>query len=104
MRNLDWKDATSYRQGERGKIQPTMWKLSLGGKVSPIHITVTCGHTDFPNVWIMFCPEVGIYKEPLKGSYTAEHAQESAVIMVKQKLTHLQHTLDKALLEEEEKS
>ena len=46
---MNWMDATTYSQGQRGKVAQTAWSADIGGK----RIWVSCGHRDFPDAWVM---------------------------------------------------
>lgn len=52
----EWKDATSYSQGQSGKIAPNAWECRIGG----IRIWVGSGHRSYPGEWVMHCHELGI--------------------------------------------
>lgn len=47
----DWKDATSYSQGERGKRPPDAWDIVIEG----IRVWVGSGHRYHPGKWVMHC-------------------------------------------------
>lgn len=61
LMNIEWKDATSYSQGERGKIAPRAWESRIEG----IRIRVTCGHIYYPGEWIMTNDDLGFDKKSL---------------------------------------
>lgn len=50
-----WEDATSYRRGERGKVDPSTFQLLL----TKMDICVT-RHIDMPGTWVLRCPGIGI--------------------------------------------
>ena len=53
---MNWKDSTSYSQGQRGVAAQTSWSTSLDG----INIFVTCGHVAYRGSWVIRCHELGI--------------------------------------------
>ena len=53
---MNWKDSTSYSQGQRGVAPQTSWSTSLDG----INIFVTCGHVAYRGSWVIRCHELGI--------------------------------------------
>lgn len=61
MSKPDWKDATSYSQGQRGKTNPTAWECRVEG----IRIWVSCGHIYYPGEWVMSCDALNIDKKHL---------------------------------------
>lgn len=58
---IEWKDVTSYSQGQREKIEPTAWECRIEG----IRIWVSCGHIYYPGQWIMNCDALDIDKKHL---------------------------------------
>lgn len=54
--SIQWKDATSYSQGQRGKIEPNAWECNLSG----VRVWVGSGHRYFPNEWVMHCHSLDI--------------------------------------------
>jgi hypothetical protein len=88
-----WVDVTSWAARQTSGGRPAAWRLKTGA----IHITVKLvqtGPAKNDGYFTCYCPEAGIYQEALRGSYTPEHAQASAVIMVKQKLQKMLSALD----------
>lgn len=73
---IEWKDATSYSQGQRGKIEPN----SFEAKVCGVTVWVSRGHRYYPEFWVMNCHILDI-KESVVGasSWTAEAAQVEAL-------------------------
>lgn len=53
---IDWKDATPYSQGQRGRIDPTAWECAIEGT----RIWVSCGHRYYPREWVVTCLHLGI--------------------------------------------
>ena len=53
---IKWKDATSYSQGQYGRIDPTAWECVIEG----IRIWVSCGHRYYPGEWVVTCLNLGI--------------------------------------------
>lgn len=77
--NIQWHDVTSWAAKQRSGGKPVTWRV----KTKSVHITVKLVNDEY---FTCFCPEAGIYHAALRGSYTIEHAQASAIIMVKEKL------------------
>lgn len=81
----EWKDATSYRHGERGVIVPTSWSVTSGR----IRLVVTCAHRDYPGEWIMHGYGLGIDADPLgldatePANKAMEEAERVALLAVK---------------------
>lgn len=72
-----WVDATGYRRGERGKVEPKVWEISL----SEVRIWVGCNHIYYPDTWVvqilpdlMDCTALGSVTE-----MSAEEAQKKAI-------------------------
>jgi hypothetical protein len=59
--SIQWKDATSYSQGQRGTINPTAWECSFAG----VRIWVSCGHIYYPGEWVMNCDALDLDKRRL---------------------------------------
>lgn len=57
----EWKDATGYSQGQRGKKEPTAWETAIGD----CRIWISCGHRHYPGEWVMNAREVGIEEKRL---------------------------------------
>jgi predicted DNA-binding helix-hairpin-helix protein len=74
----EWKDSTGYSQGERGKIEPTSWALTLSPE---LRISVTKGHRIYRGEWIMFCYGLDMKEVQLglDDSQPAEVAQRAAI-------------------------
>jgi hypothetical protein len=88
----EWKDATNYRQGERGKIEPTSWEMRFDGA----RIWISKGHRYYPDKWIVNCCEVGIEEQeicPVSDTTPLSAVQESALkfvaVVMKQKAEKL---------------
>ena len=79
MRQLFWKDATSYSQGQRGKVPQTAWECEMDG----VRIWVSCGHIDFDGRWIVTCRDVGLERREVAArGESSEHARDQAVLEV----------------------
>jgi len=76
--SIEWKDATSYSQGERGKIEPTGWETTVSG----VRVLVTKGHVAYRGTWIMNCHELGL-KERQIGHAEVMGATEAQVRALK---------------------
>lgn len=79
----EWKDATSYSQGERGKVEPRAWEI----KTSAVRITVVRGHLTNPGYWVVHCYELGMNTVDLKLpiSVDVETAKYAAINLVENK-------------------
>jgi|SRR6478735_4464783 len=64
----EWKDATGYSQGQRGKVEPSAWETRIAG----IRIYVTCGHIYHKGEWVMNSDELGFERAPLGFDLTAD--------------------------------
>lgn len=75
---IEWKDATSYSQGQRGKIEPKSWRTTING----VSVWVSKGHRYYPDFWIMNCHALGMEEEQVgASSWDAENAQAEALRM-----------------------
>lgn len=54
--HIDWKDATSYSQGQRGRIDPTAWECVIEG----IRVWISCDHRYYPGKWVVKCHHLAI--------------------------------------------
>lgn len=54
---LQWQDATSYRQGQRGKIAPTAWKVDID---DVMRVWICCDHIAYRGEWIMNIDHLGV--------------------------------------------
>ncbi len=86
---MNWKDTTTYRQSERGKIEPRCW--SLEGRL--LRITITNAHIFAPGKWVMHCFALGIDTHVTLAK-TKERAQAYAVRYVKEKLNKMMEELE----------
>lgn len=73
---IEWTDATSYSQGQRGKVSQTAWETTICGA----RVWVSCGHRYYPDRWVMNCQTLGIKGFDL-GSTNAssEQARDRAI-------------------------
>ncbi len=53
--DLVWEDATSYSQGQRGKVAQTAWETTIDG----VRIWVSCGHRYYPDDWVVTSQALG---------------------------------------------
>lgn len=53
---MEWKDATTYSQGQRGAKEPTSWEVG-SGRVS---VWVSKGHLHHPDEWVVTCHALGM--------------------------------------------
>lgn len=91
----EWKDATSYRQGERGKIEPRSWKMCIG----EWRIWISCGHVYYPGEWIVTCRAIDISKHRLGmiADMSTQDARRLALVVVREKAMNLaKHIYDTA--------
>ncbi len=76
---MEWKDATSYSRGERGKVTPRSWQTLISGK----RILIMSEHLYHPEMWVMNCEVVGIKEHRLCMSREpVERAQSLAISQV----------------------
>jgi hypothetical protein len=87
---VSWRDATSYGQGQRYKVQPSSFELKLDG----LRIFITCGHIYYKGTWIMGCYELNMKEIECRNCKTATEAAEYAVRLVKHELSKLQEALN----------
>lgn len=75
--SVKWKDATSYSQGQRGKIGPNSWEAEISG----YKIWISSGHLYYPDEWIMNCRGLDIERKVLgpKSTMSENDAQVKAV-------------------------
>lgn len=89
----EWKDTTSYRQGE--ERNPRCWSAKFGD----LEVTVLTGHIYYPGEWVMhfrpFCDAhpLGAKKDEL----TPAKAQERALQIARAKLAPIFKALDSAV-------
>lgn len=59
---MEWKDATSYSQGDRAKgRRPNAWSIQN----EDVTIWIGSGHLYRPGEWVMHCRPIGLDTEPL---------------------------------------
>lgn len=77
MSDIEWKDATSYSQGQRGKIDPNAWECTVKG----VRVWVGSGHRHYPDEWVMHCPELGMDAARVgpTSALTANDAKQAAL-------------------------
>lgn len=81
---VEWKDATSYGKGERGKKLPTSWETEIGG----LRIWISKGHIYYPDDWVMNCPSLDL-KEVRIGpqvALTDDDAKSESLMLARAKL------------------
>lgn len=82
-----WKDESSYSRGERGRIEPNVWVLSLPTTRISVH-----RHIYSPGKWLLTCRRLGIEMRELEAIEVGEAIKEAlrlldlAVIMVREDL------------------
>ncbi len=80
---INWKDETLYRSGERGVIEPATW----GAKIGHLRICLTRRRHYRPYEWILNC-EPFVWQKAI-GPGTADEAKASAVGIVRAELEGL---------------
>ena len=93
---LAWKDESSYAQGERGKVDPKAWGLTLESEPRPgafrrssyilVHRYVGC------DGWFLTCRDLGLDTREL-GDISADEAKQQAVDIVAQAMSARIETL-----------
>lgn len=73
----EWKDATIYSQGERGKINPTAWECFVGGS----RVLIMSGHLSYPGQWVMNFRAADIVEHDLKLTSHDELAKVQAAAL-----------------------
>lgn len=88
---MEWKDATSYRQGDRrnGK-EPNAWRC----KLNDCSIWIGTQHLHNMGRWSMTCQPWFDAVDLVSGDYPKEQVQEMAVNAVKTKLQSILDQLD----------
>jgi hypothetical protein len=93
----EWKDATSYRQGERGKKKPTAWETTIAG----YRVWVSCQHLHYPDRWVWTCRDLGVTEPKVIGSlidFPTETAQSRALMAAREvaasKISKLKEFID----------
>jgi len=69
----EWKDATSYSQGQRGKIDPNSWETTIAN----IQVWVSRGHIYNPETWVVTSRELGVDAKPIAN--TADLTKDQAL-------------------------
>lgn len=77
---IQWKDATSYSRGDRGKVPPRSWETT----VCDLHILVISGHLYSPSNWVLTCYAMGIEAKSIGpvSAISAEEAQTGAIAII----------------------
>ena len=93
-----WIDATSYSQGQRGKVEPTAWECKLDG----LRVWISCGHRMNPDKWVLTCRElnkeaVAIADASLSLDGAKRHALEVCYTRAKKDISALELWADKLL-------
>lgn len=88
----EWRDCTSYRQGERlAGAEPRAWTASLGRT----RMTVVKGHLANPDRWTLHCaPWFDTHDMGIPATEPAERAQSLAVKLVGAELGRAMTALD----------
>lgn len=81
---IEWEDATSYRQGERGKKSPTSWETEISG----LRIWVSKDHIYYPDDWVMSCPGLDLREVRVgpQAALTDENAKSESLILARASL------------------
>lgn len=93
---MEWTDATSYAQGERGNVEPTAWEWASG----LVRIVVTSGHIYHRGTWIVRCPAFGIDTMVLgkASEMTASQAQAAALVKIAEKANAMKTAIDRLMV------
>lgn len=51
-----WTDATSYSQGQRGRVDPSAWEYTIPG----VKIWICNAHLYYPGEWVMNAKATGL--------------------------------------------
>lgn len=78
-----WVDGTSYRQGERGTVEPRAWEICAGR----LRMTIHRLH-GIEGQWFLTCNELGIERQPLTAA-TPIKAKAEALTHVRRRLREL---------------
>jgi hypothetical protein len=73
---MNWIDDTSYSQGERGKVEPSSWKLTLASGAT---IWIGKNHRYYPGDWVFKCPAFNQSEPKRMAAKTLEDAKVEAV-------------------------
>ncbi len=92
---IEWTDATSYSQGERGRISPKAWSI----RIDNTDIWIGTGHRNNPGRWTMHCQSVGLDTEDigLEADAPKEEAQSKALRIVQQKMRKLVDDMERTI-------
>jgi hypothetical protein len=72
----DWKDGTSYSQGQRGVKAPTAWETTIGG----MRIFITKAHRSYPGDWVMNCRDIDLNEFKIGDESASEISMKRAAI------------------------
>lgn len=91
MKELIWKDATSYSRNDSERI-PTVWELELGEYTIMVH-----RHIYYKDTWLLTCREMGVDKINLNTD-AIEKAQtiaiKSIISLVEVKIAKMKKVID----------
>lgn len=87
-----WKDSTSYRQGEPYPRTPRSWRLEVG----PLRLFVSNGHIWFPGQWVGDVAPFHGDPHTLKATNEAD-AKAEIIAEAKDLLARAMAELDKAV-------
>ncbi len=76
MTDAQWKDESSYSRGERGRVEPSVWVLSLPTTRISVH-----RHIHRPGKWLLTCRRLGIEMKELKASAIEEAVSEALLLL-----------------------
>lgn len=77
--SIQWRDATSYSQGQRGRIEPTAWECDVNG----IRVWVSNGHLYYPGEWVMNCPALQMEQSRIGPSAALTHSDAQKAALTK---------------------
>lgn len=76
MKNsIEWKDATDYAQGQRGKIEPNAFECKVGG----VRVRLTRAHVHHPGKWVVS------FIQNVKPICSSEMSEENAKVLALEK-------------------
>lgn len=93
VNNFEWRDKTSYAQGERGKVPPTTWVMGLD---LCMDVVVHRWIYD-PEKWFLSCTALNIDKQPLD-SLDVEYARMEALEILEHHVDRLHDALVAAII------
>ena len=82
IEDMEWKDATSYSQGDKER-KPNVWEKKSG----EIRVVLVWNHLNCPNTYCLHCSLLGMSTVPLgDGSLSLEEAQSKAIEYIRRRV------------------